>query len=70
MVFEVGGVIDMAGQNIVINLTVAGQNAPSSGITVIKAETMISTHEVLIQHLRFRPGEFGRPKKGGAGHNV
>ncbi len=68
VVFEVGGVIDMAGQNIVIKnpyLTVAGQTAPSPGISVIKAETMISAHEVLIQHLRFRPGEFGRPKKGG-----
>ncbi len=68
VVFEVGGVIDMAGQNIVIrnpNLTIAGQTAPSPGISVIKAETMVAASEVLIQHIRFRPGEFGRPKKGG-----
>ncbi len=68
VVFEVGGVIDMAGQNIVIRnpfLTVAGQTAPSPGISVIKAETMVAASEVVIQHLRFRPGEFGRPKKGG-----
>ena len=68
VVFEVGGVIDMAGQNIVIkngDLTLAGQTAPSPGISVIKAETMIAASNVLVQHLRFRPGEFGRPKKGG-----
>lgn len=68
VVFEVGGVIDMAGQNVVIrnpNLTIAGQTAPSPGISVIKAETMVAASEVLIQHIRFRPGEFGRPKKGG-----
>lgn len=68
VVFEVGGVIDMAGQPLEIKhpyLTVAGQTAPSPGISVIKAETMIRTHDVIIQHLRFRPGEFGRPKKGG-----
>ena len=68
VVFEVGGVIDMGGQNIVIQhpyLTVAGQTAPSPGISIIKAETMVAASEVVIQHLRLRPGEFGRPKKGG-----
>ena len=68
VVFEVGGVIDMAGSSLDIrhpHLTVAGQTAPSPGITVIKAETVVRTHDVIVQHLRFRPGEFGRPKKGG-----
>jgi hypothetical protein len=68
VVFEVGGVIDMGGQSLVIRnpfLTVAGQTAPSPGISVIKAETLVAASEVLIQHIRFRPGEFGRPKKGG-----
>ncbi len=68
VVFEVGGVIDMAGQPITIThpyLTIAGQTAPSPGISIIKAETVIATHDVVIQHLRFRPGEFNRPKKGG-----
>ncbi|MFN3302525.1 MAG: polysaccharide lyase family 1 protein [Roseateles sp.] len=68
VVFEVGGVIDMAGQPLKITqpyLTLAGQTAPDPGITVIKAETTIATHDVVIQHLSFRPGEFGRPKKGG-----
>jgi lysophospholipase L1-like esterase len=68
VVFEVGGVIDMAGGTLDIrhpHLTLAGQTAPSPGITVIKAETIVRTHDVILQHLRFRPGEFGRPKKGG-----
>ncbi len=68
VVFEVGGVIDMAGKSIHIRhpfLTVAGQTAPRPGITLIKSETHIATHQVIIQHLMFRPGEFGRPKMGG-----
>jgi lysophospholipase L1-like esterase len=72
VVFEVGGVIDMNGDGLDIRhpyLTIAGQTAPSPGITVIKAETVIRTHDVIVQHLRFRPGEFGRPKKGGGGQD-
>ena len=68
VVFEVGGVIDMGGQPLKIMqpfLTLAGQTAPDPGIHILKAETTIATHDVVIQHLSFRPGEFGRPKKGG-----
>ncbi|TDP75049.1 pectate lyase family protein [Roseateles toxinivorans] len=69
VVFEVGGVIDMGGRNMTIRhpfLTIAGQTAPDPGITVIKAETNIAAHDVIIQHLMFRPGEFGRAKRSGA----
>jgi hypothetical protein len=68
VVFEVGGVIDGRGGKYHIRnpyLTIAGQTAPPPGITVIKAETIIATHDVIIQHMMFRPGEFGRPKKSG-----
>lgn len=68
VVFEIGGVIDMAGAALAIkqpNITVAGQTAPAPGITIIKAELTISTHDVIIQHLMFRPGEFGRAKRSG-----
>jgi hypothetical protein len=68
VVFEVGGVIDMAGQPLKVTqpfLTIAGQTAPDPGVHILKAETTIATHDVVIQHLSFRPGEFGRPKKGG-----
>ncbi len=68
VVFEVGGVIDMDGKGITVKnpyLTIAGQTAPAPGITVIKAETHIATHDVIIQHMMFRPGEFGRAKRSG-----
>lgn len=68
VVFEVGGTIDLGGRNLVIKepqLTIAGQTAPSPGISVIKAEITISTHDVVIQHLRIRPGEYGRAKRSG-----
>ena len=68
VVFEVGGVIDLQTKAITIAepyLTVAGQTAPSPGITVIKGSILIRTHDVLIRHLRFRLGDAGRPKAGG-----
>lgn len=68
IVFEVGGVIDMGGKALDIRnpfVTIAGQTAPHPGITLIKGETHIDTHDVIVQHLMFRPGEWGRPKKGG-----
>ena len=46
-------------------ITIAGQTAPSPGITIIRAETVVRTHDVVLQHLRFRPGDWGRPRQGG-----
>ncbi|MFO1325985.1 MAG: rhamnogalacturonan acetylesterase [Rubrivivax sp.] len=68
VVFEVGGVIDLAGGTLDIRhpqLTIAGQTAPSPGITVLRAEVLVRTHDVIVQHLRFRPGAWGRPQKSG-----
>jgi len=68
VVFEVGGVIDLQGSTIRINepyLTVAGQTAPNPGITFIRGEFSIGTHDVIVQHIAVRPGEFGRAKKSG-----
>lgn len=68
VVFEVGGVIDLAGQSLAIRepfVTVAGQTAPSPGITLIKGGLQIATHDVVVRHLRVRPGEAGRAKKSG-----
>ena len=59
VVFAVGGVIDLR-RNIVIDdpyVTVAGQTAPSPGINLIGAGISIRTHDVLVQHLRVRPGD-------------
>lgn len=68
VVFEVGGVIDLAGKRLKIAepfATVAGQTAPAPGITLIRGSLDITTHDVIIQHLSVRPGEAGRAKKSG-----
>lgn len=70
IVFEVGGVIDLGGKTIKIaepNLTIAGQTAPSPGITFIRGGFDIATHDVIVQHIRVRPGEAGYAK--GSGHD-
>lgn len=68
VVFEVGGVIDLGGRTLRIAepyLTVAGQTAPSPGITLIRGGIDIVTHDVVVQHLRVRPGEAGFGKRSG-----
>jgi hypothetical protein len=68
VVFEVGGVIDLNRNNLTIRepfLTVAGQTAPSPGITLMRGGLRIATHDLLIQHLRVRPGDPGQPKRSG-----
>ncbi len=68
IVFEVGGVIDLNKNSLRISepfVTVAGQTAPSPGITIIKGSLGIGTHDVKVQHIRVRPGDAGEPKKSG-----
>jgi hypothetical protein len=72
VVFEVGGVIDLQGHSWKIKepeLTIAGQTAPHPGITLIKGELEIATTDVIVQHLMFRPGEYGRAKRSGGDHD-
>ena len=72
VVFEVGGVIDLQGQSITLKqpfITLAGQTAPAPGITLIKGELNIATHDVIVQHLMFRPGSYGRPQRSGNDHD-
>ncbi|WP_129641180.1 pectate lyase family protein [Peristeroidobacter agariperforans] len=68
VVFEVGGVIDMQKHEIKIKepfLTVAGQTAPSPGITIIRTGIDVLTHDVILQHIRVRTGSAGaEPRKG------
>ncbi|TDR39103.1 hypothetical protein DFR29_1177 [Tahibacter aquaticus] len=67
VVFEVGGTIDLNRSEINIRepfLTVAGQTAPSPGITLIRGGIDISTHDVVLRHIRIRPGEAGVQKGG------
>ena len=68
VVFEVGGVIDLEGEGLSIGepfVTVAGQTAPSPGVTIIGGGISVGTHDILIQHLRIRPGDRGLPRKSG-----
>lgn len=63
VVFEVGGVIDLARSVLRIEqpfLTIAGQTAPSPGITLIRGGVELRTHDVIIQHLRVRTGDAGQ----------
>jgi hypothetical protein len=69
IIFEVGGVIDLQGSTIRIDqpyLTIAGQTAPAPGITFVRGGFSVSTHDVIVQHIAVRPGENGKPKKGGS----
>ncbi|MEJ1968144.1 MAG: hypothetical protein WDN03_05815 [Rhizomicrobium sp.] len=68
VVFEVGGVIDLGRQTLKIvepYLTIAGQTAPSPGITLIRAGIDVGGHDIVIQHIRVRVGEAGAAKKSG-----
>ena len=64
VVFEVAGAIDLALKVITIrqpDLTIAGQTAPSPGITLIRGGIDIATHDVIVQHIRLRVGRSGQP---------
>jgi hypothetical protein len=68
IVFEVGGVIDLNSKSIRVSepyATIAGQTAPSPGITLIKGALRIGGHDVIVQHIRSRLGEAGHDKASG-----
>jgi hypothetical protein len=67
IVFEVSGVIELQGELKVRAtagstdhgfLTIAGQTAPFPGITLKNGGIRINSHDVLIQHIAIRPGQF------------
>ncbi len=57
VVFEVSGIIDLDSDLVISNpyITIAGQTSPG-GILVTGRPTIINTHDVIIQHMRFRVG--------------
>lgn len=62
VVFEVGGVIDLDRARLDITqpfVRIAGQTAPSPGITLIRGGMRVRTHDVVVQHVRFRMGSAG-----------
>src|SRR5688572_14148239 len=58
-VFEVSGTIRLPDDLTLRNryLTIAGQTAPSPGITLRGAGLLVKTSDVLVQHIRVRPGD-------------
>ena len=68
VVFEVGGVIDLDRRTLSVKepfLTLAGQTAPSPGITLIRGGLDVLTHDVVIRHVRVRVGSAGIAKLSG-----
>ena len=65
VVFEVSGNIEMVGTVTVRHpyLTVAGQTAPSPGVTLKRCELSIRADDVLLQHLRVRVGDLLDPNR-------
>ncbi|MCU4741095.1 hypothetical protein [Natronoglomus mannanivorans] len=64
IVFEVGGVIDLGGEDRWTRITnektyVAGQTAPSPGITLIRGGINVSADDCVIQHIRVCGGHAG-----------
>lgn len=58
-VFEVSGTILLSANLRVRSpyLTLAGQTAPSPGVSLRGAGLVIQSHDVLVQHIRVRPGD-------------
>ncbi len=68
IVFEVAGQIDLGKTSIEIKepfITIAGQTAPSPGITLIKGGIDVKTHDVIIRHIRVRTGADGAKRGSG-----
>lgn len=60
VIFEVSGTIDITSNIVITNpyITIAGQTAPSPGITLKGAGLLLAnTHDVLVQHIRIRVGD-------------
>jgi len=61
IVFRVSGIIELKSELQIPYpfVTIAGQTAPGGGVCISGAGITIMTHDVLIQHIRVRPGNKG-----------
>jgi pectate lyase len=59
VVFRVGGLITLRTPVVIAEpfLTIAGHTAPGDGICLRGQTVEIRTHDVVVRHLRFRPGD-------------
>lgn len=63
IVFEVGGVIDFERSSVAITepfFTIAGQTAPSPGITIVRGGIDLKTHDAVLSHIRIMTGVDGQ----------
>lgn len=68
VVFEVAGVIDLKRSTLHIRepyITIAGQTAPSPGITIIRGGIDVHGHDVVLRHIRVKTGADGAAKRSG-----
>ena len=66
--FTVAGLIDLREKSLKLTapfVTVAGETAPSPGITITNGDLSIATHDVIVRHLRIRAGAGTRARKSG-----
>jgi pectate lyase len=58
IVFDVGGTINLVGNLSIAqpSITIAGETAPSPGITLVGGELRIYSHDIEVRHLRIRTG--------------
>ncbi|MBW3538701.1 MAG: hypothetical protein KY476_00375 [Planctomycetes bacterium] len=78
IVFRIGGTIELPSPLAITHpfVTIAGQTAPGGGITLksgaknLYAPLQIKTHDVVIRHIRSRPGPGAIPPPGHEGSNV
>ncbi|MDG2520344.1 pectate lyase [Caulobacter segnis] len=66
--FAVGGVIDLGRKTLQLRepfVTIDGEGAPSPGVTLIRGDLAINTHDVIVRHIRVRAGRDGAPDKSG-----
>jgi pectate lyase len=61
VIFRVSGIIELKSELQILSpfMTLAGQTAPGGGICIKDAGIAIMTHDVLIRHIRVRPGNKG-----------
>ena len=59
VVFRVAGLITLAAPLVIHDpfLTLDGQGAPGDGVCLRGSEVVIRTHDVIVRHMRFRPGD-------------
>lgn len=63
VVFETSGTIDLGAENLNIRndkCWIAGQTAPSPGITLVRGGVWIYGDDSVVQHIRVRPGTAGQ----------